>query len=159
MSSLMKCSGTIVLVLGCTLFSGCATSRVGPSHASALPISVQAGELGIRVESRMLTAHSTSITVYLVVKVALANVRVSILSDSAALSTKPERCSFGILNPPKAVHAIQAPYPLPAVPLCSFVVAAKFPGDYLATLYVEDAAGNNLVQPARIRVTIKGTVP
>lgn len=159
MSSLMKCSGSIVLFLGCALFSGCATSRVGPSLVSALPISLQAGELDIRAESRMLSAQSISITVYLVAKVVLTNVRVSIVPDSSALSVKPEMCSFGILAPPKAVHAMHAPYPLPVVPLCSFVATANSSGDYSATLHVENSAGNELVQPARIRVTIKGAVP
>lgn len=142
-------------IAGCESIASTAAGSPPPA-ARNLPVGIQGGELGYYAESRQLTSRSTAVTVNLVARTSLANVAVTMIPDDAALSVTPAACRFGVLRPPHMAHATRPPYPLPAVPICTFVVTAPSPGRYPSTLQVRDAKGNDVLTPVKVIVVIKG---
>lgn len=88
-----------------------------------------------------------SITVELLASAARPPVKVILRSHAAALSVTPEACRLEAVSPPAAAQAAGPPYPLPAVPLCTFVVSTTAAGRYHVTITVENTAGRRLLPP------------
>lgn len=161
MHALLRMPGytAIVLLLAQALLPGCAVKSSPQLPVVSLPLNMHTQTLGIRAESRALTLHSVTITVYLAAKTEMSDVRVSIEPGESMLAVTPKVCRFEVLSPPTVGHASHTPYPAPTVPLCSFVLSANVGGTYPATLRVQDFAGNDLVTPTNLAVAIKGESP
>lgn len=143
------------------LMTGCAptASTTSVSVLAApqnLPVSIQSDLISYRAESRQLTGRSAAVTVELVTKTPLQNVTVTVIAADSTLSVTPTACKFNVLNPPHLAHAARPPYPLPAVPLCTFVVTAPSPGRYPITLQVRTPERGDLLKPVNAVLVIKG---
>lgn len=142
----------IVLMTGCASTASVSVLAV-PQN---LPVSIQSDLISYRAESRQLTGRSAAVTVELVTKTPLQNVTVTVIAADSTLSVTPTACKFNVLNPPHLAHAARLPYPLPAVPLCTFVVTAPSPGRYPITLQVRTPERGDLLKPVNAVVVIKG---
>lgn len=142
-------------IAGCESIASTAADSPPPA-AWNLPVGIHGRELSYYAESRQLTSRSAAVTVNLVARTSLANVAVTVIPDDAALSITPAVCKLNVLRPPRVAHATRPPYPLPAVPICTFVVMAPSPGRYPSTLQVRDATGDDLLTPVKVIVVIKG---
>jgi hypothetical protein len=122
-----------------------------------LPLSVQGRDLSLRGEVRELTPHSVNLVIYLIVSATIPRVSVDVSSTNPLLHVSPAGCVLSPLAPPVVVHTTGPPYPLPAVPLCSFVLSASDHAIYPVLLRVRDANGVDLVKPIATAVAIKGS--
>jgi len=148
----------IALMTGCV--STASTASVSVLAASQnLPVSIQSDLISYRAESRQLTGRSAAVTVELVTKTPLRNISVTVSAANSTLSVTPTVCKFNVLSPPHVTHATRPPYPLPAVPLCTFVVTAPSPGRYPMTLQIRDSEGSDLLKPVNAVVVIQGEKP
>ncbi len=96
--------------------------------------------LSLRIATRVMTPHSLNLVVHLYARAPLGAVRVSVVAADPRLAIRPAVCALQVLAPP-VVHPPQgARFPLPAIPLCSFVLRATTPARYALTLRVRDAA-------------------
>lgn len=140
------------------LMTGCASAASVSVLAAPqnLPVSIQSDLISYRAESRQLTGQSAAVTVELVTKTPLQNVTVTVIAADSTLSVTPTACKFNVLNPPHLAHAARPPYPLPAVPLCTFVVTAPSPGRYPITLQVRTPEKGDLLKPMNAVLVIKG---
>ena len=148
-----------ILTLACAicLVSCAAPARDGPTAPiSSLPLSIQGEHLSLRAEVRELTPHSVNLVIYLVVRAAIPDVSVEVTSTNPLLHISPAACVLRLLAPPVVVHTTGPPYPLPAVPLCSFVLSASGHAIYPLLLRVRDANGADLVKPIETAVVIQG---
>lgn len=141
----------VVIGAGSLLMSmGCASAP-----RQGLPLTQSGNGVDIRVSSRVLTEHSVNVVVDLVASRTFADVTVVLASERKELRVSPASCQLGQLSPPVVAHATHAPYPLPEVPLCSFVATAVAPGSYPVTLRVE-SAGAKIFSPVKSIVVIPG---
>jgi len=132
-------------------------ARHGPTvHVSDLPLNIHAKSLSIRADVRELTARSVNLVVYLVVRTAIPQASVDVSSANPLLRVSPAACSLRPLAPPVVAHTDGPPYPLPAVPLCSFVLSASREATYPLRLRVRDENGTDLVKPIETAVVIHG---
>ncbi len=149
----------LVTSLICTalMLGGCAVAGSGvPAGAATAASAPPAGSgLSARVEVRALGALSSAVTVLLTTRRPLADVIVSVDRQGTALSVQPAECRFAPLQPPAVRHASAAPYPLPAIPLCSLVLGAHHGGRYPITVRVTDSGGRDLVAPIHTTVVIQ----
>lgn len=149
-----------ILTLACAIgLSSCAApARDGPTvPVSGLPLSIQGRPLSLRAEVRELTPHSVNLVIYLVVDAAIPHVNVDVSSSNLLLHVSPARCVLSLLAPPVVTHTTGPPYPLPEVPLCSFVLSASDHATYPLLLRVRDANGADLVKSIETAVVIQGS--
>lgn len=148
-----------LLLLSGLLFGGCKSNAPVLSASPDFPVFASGPALHVRASSRELTPHSAAVTVELVAIKVFLGVSVAVVSDNPALSVTPTACHFVALKPPAIEHAPRPPYPLPAIPLCTFIVTAHSPGRYRVRIHVEGANGITLVSPIVGAVKIKGEQP
>jgi len=146
------------------LLSGCVSIASTPSLSvldatQNLPVSFHGNVVSYRAESSQLTGRSAAVIVELFTKSSLHDIAVAVLALNPAVSVTPVACKFKVLRPPHVAHATRPPYPLPAVPLCTFVVTAPSPGRYPMTLQIRDSGGSDLLKPMNVVVVIKGEKP
>jgi hypothetical protein len=122
-----------------------------------LPLSIQGQHLSLRAEVRELTPHSANLVIYLVVDAPIPHADVHVSSTNSLLHVSPADCVLSPLSPPVVAHPTDPPYPLPAVPLCSFVLSASAPATYPLLLRVQDANGSDLVKPIETAVALQGS--
>ena len=137
----------------CAALAACA-SAASPRQ---LPAGGHGPLLTVGVDARGMTSTSANLVVHLTAQQPLPYVDVRVQPGDAALVVHPTGCTFRPLRPPIAPHATHAPYPLPAIPLCSLVVSATHAGRYPVILRVRDAAGRDLVAPIHTVIVIKGS--
>ena len=158
-SSLKSFLSTQFLTLACAIgLSSCAApARVGPTVlVSTLPLSIQGQPLSLRAEVRELTPLSVNLVIYLTVDAAIPHVSVDVSSTNPLLHVSPASCVLRLLAPPVVVQTNGPPYPLPTVPLCSFVLSASDHAIYPMLLRVRDANNVDLVKPIETAVVIQG---
>ncbi len=144
-----------VSVIG--LASCVVAGQQGPTvHVSSLPLSIQGRSLSIRAEVRELTPRSVNLVVYLVAHTTIPQVSVDVISANALLRVSPAGCVLRPLEPPAVSHTDGPPYPLPAAPLCSFVLEASRDATYPLRLRVRNGSGTDLVKPIETAVVIHG---
>ena len=144
-------AGTLLLV-GCAM---AAPETAPPAHA-AMTVAARGAALSLRIATRAMTPHSLNLVVHLSARAPLGAVRVSVIAADPRLAISPAVCALQALAPP-VVHTPQgARFPLPAIPLCSFVLRATTPARYALTLRVRDAAGTDLIAPLHTVVVIPG---
>ncbi|MHB8386706.1 hypothetical protein [Metallibacterium sp.] len=143
---------------GMLLLAGCAMAAPDTSHsAHATPAATtSAAALSLRIATRTMTPHSLNLVVHLYARAPLGAVRVSVVATDPRLAISPALCALQALAPPVVHPAQGARFPLPAIPLCSFVLRATTPARYALTLRVRDAAGTDLIAPVHTVVTIPG---
>jgi len=147
---------TLASVIG--LSSCAAPARDGPTvPVSGLPLSIQGRHLSLRAEARELTPHSVNLVIYLIVDAPIPHASVYVSSTNPLLRVSPASCVLGPLAPPVVTHTTGPPYPLPAVPLCSFVLDASAHATYPLLLRIRDANGADLVTPIETAVVIQGS--
>ncbi len=110
--------------------------------------------LSLRITTRTMTSHSLNLVVHLYARSPLGAVRVSVISSDPHLVVSPAVCALHALAPPVIYPASHMHFPLPAIPLCSFVLRAATPARYALTVSVRDAAGTDLIAPVHTVVTI-----
>jgi hypothetical protein len=146
----------LALACGIGLSSCVAPARDGPTvPVSGLPLSIQGHDLSLRAEVRELTPRSVNLVIYLIARAAIPHVSVDVSSSNARLHVSPAGCVLRLLAPPIGVRTSGPPYPLPAVPLCSFVLSASDHATYPLLLRVRDANDADLVKPIEIAVVIQ----
>ena len=145
-------AGTLLLV-GCAL----AAPDTSPSaHTVPTVVPTRREALSLRIATRVMTPHSLNLVVHLFARKPLGAVRVSVVAADPRLAISPAVCALQALAPP-VVHPPQgARFPLPAIPLCSFVLRAATPARYALTVSVRDAAGTDLIAPVHTVVAIPG---
>ncbi|MHB1945360.1 MAG: hypothetical protein ACYCPE_08965 [Metallibacterium sp.] len=143
---------------GMLLLAGCAMAAPDTSHsAHATPAATtSAAALSLRIATRTMTPRSLNLVVHLYARAPLGAVRVSVVATDPRLAISPALCALQALAPPVVHPAQGARFPLPAIPLCSFVLRATTPARYALTLRVRDAAGTDLIAPVHTVVTIPG---
>jgi hypothetical protein len=151
-----------ILTLACAIgLSSCAApARDGPTFpvsVNGLPLRIQGQHLSLRAEVRELTPDSVNLVIYLIPSAAIPHVSVDVSSSNARLHVSPAGCVLRLLAPPIVVRTNGPPYPLPAVPLCSFVLSASDHATYPLRLRVRDANGSDLVRPIETAVVIQGS--
>lgn len=142
-----------LLIIGCT-----AHPSESPPHQDFRLIQSGSG-LSVSASSRRLTDNSAAITVELVASTTFSGVEVILTPDYAALSVAPAECNFPVLKPPVVEHVSHPPYPMPVIPLCTFIVSARSAGNYFVTIEVKDVLGKQLLPPLRGIVSVKGAAP
>lgn len=126
---------------------GCGCSALAATPVSVFPLTERGRDVSLRASSKALTGHSASVVVELTASRAQSSVKVILVSRSRALSITPHTCELHSLLPPAVGHATGPPYPLPATPLCTFVVSASAAGRYYITVTVENSVGRKLLSP------------
>jgi len=133
--------------VGCLLLAGSISASLAAPRAEEFPLSKRGSDISLRASARPLTGHSVSVTVELLASAALPAVKVILRPHAAALSVTPGDCRLQALNPPAVAPAAAPPYPLPATPLCTFVVSTTAAGRYRVTITIENSAGRRLLPP------------
>ena len=143
---------------GMLLLAGCAMAApdIAPPAHAAMAVPARGAALSLRIATRVMTPHSLNLVVHLFARAPLGAVRVSVIAVDPRLAISPAVCALQALTPP-VVHTPQgARFPLPAIPLCSFVLRATTPARYALTVRVRDAAGIDLIAPVHTVVAIPG---
>lgn len=148
-----------LLILSGWLLISCKSSAPTFSTSPDFPVFESGPALHMRASSKELTPYSTAVNVELVAKTIFPDVNVSVTSRDSALSVTPTVCHLLALKPPTIEHASRPPYPLPAIPLCTFIVTARLPGRYPMVIHVEGTNGKTLLSPLVGAVEIKGEQP
>ena len=154
--------GTVrsILTLACAIsVCSCASpaARDGPTvPTSGLPLQIQGQDLSLRAETRELTPYSVNLVIHLIVGAPIPRVSVGVSSTNPLLHVSPDSCVLSPLAPPVVAHTTGPPNPLPAVPLCSFVLSASGHATYPLLLRVRGANGADLVKPVETAVVIRG---
>lgn len=133
--------------VGCLLLAGGVSASLAAPRAEEFPLTKRGSDLSLRASTRPLTGHSVSVTVELLASAALPAMKVILRPHAAALSVTPGDCRLQAVNPPAVAPAAGPPYPLPAIPLCTFVVSTTAAGRYRVTITVENSAGRRLLPP------------
>jgi hypothetical protein len=110
--------------------------------------------LSLRIATRTMTPHSLNLVAHLYARTPLGTVRVSVMATDPRLSISPSACVLHALGPARVQTVRGNQFPLPAIPLCSFVLRATTPARYALTLRVRDAAGTDLIAPMHTIVAI-----
>ena len=150
-----------IMPLACAIaLASCAVpAQVVPTGPTPeLPLSVQGEHLSLRAEARELTPHSVNLVIYLIASAPISRASVHVSSTNPLLHVSPVSCVLSPLAPPVVRHTTGPPYPLPNVPLCSFVLNAPDQATYPLLLQVRDANGADLVKPIETAVAIKGSL-
>ena len=147
------------LILSGWLLISCKSTAPTLSASPDFPLFESGSALHMRASSKELTPYSAAVTVELVAKAIFPDVSVSVVSGDSALSVTPTACHLLILKPPTIEHALRPPYPLPAIPLCTFIVTARAPGQYPVVIHVEGTNGKTVLSPVAGVVTFKGERP
>jgi hypothetical protein len=141
-----------LVLAGCAL----AAQRDGPDAGAAtvspvrqsLPASSWGAHLLVSVDARSLPGLRVNLQVHLLARRVFRDVtvRVTLAAPDPTLAV-PSGCMFQLLRPaPAMVHKPHAT-PLPVIPLCSLVLAARKAGTYPLDLRVLDGKGRSLAPP------------
>jgi hypothetical protein len=148
-----------VAAVGCLLLAGGVSVSLAAPRAEEFPLTRSGPDIKVRASTKPLTGHSVSVTVELLASAALPAVKVILRPRAAALSVTPADCRLQAVNPPAVAPAAGPPYPLPAIPLCTFVVSTTAAGRYRVTITVENSAGHRLLPPLTGILSFEGTDP
>jgi len=152
-------AGLLPLASSTLLLAACAvatTPAINGADSAQSRLMHAITPLSLRIATRTMTPHSLNLVVHLYARAPLGAVRVSVVATDPRLAISPALCALQALAPPVVHPAQGARFPLPAIPLCSFVLRATTPARYALTLRVRDAAGTDLIAPVHTVVTIPG---
>jgi hypothetical protein len=128
--------GLLVAAFGSVTFAA--------AHARSFPLTESRPELSLRASSKALSDHSASVTVQLAAPHA-QDLKVILTSRATSLSVTPRECQLHAAPPSTQTHTTGPPYPLPATPLCTFIVSANTAGRYRVTITVLNPGGQRLL--------------
>jgi hypothetical protein len=143
----------------CLLVAGCVSAALAGPRAEQFPLTQSGSNISLRASTRTLNRDSVSVTVELLASAARPAVKVILRARAAALSVTPKECGLEAVTPPAVAPAAGPPYPLPAVPLCTFVVSTTAAGSYRVTIIIENSAGRRLLPPLTGILSFQGVDP